>query len=353
MKIFFIGEISHTNAQSWLRGIKEYSDFEIETWKIEHKPGAFGNIHRIWIWLNSCLFLARRIRKSNADLLICERITSYGFIGACTGFHPLVVSQQGITDVWPTNSISTPFKAMLARRTLKKADMIHAWGEVMLPALLELGANPGKIKVLPRGVNLKIFNFKKEEKQWDTIKAVVTRSLTEDYNHDVIIKAAKILKDMKIRAEIKIIGDGILMNQLQILTKELEVEDIVRFTGRIDNDNLPSYLAEANVYISVPVSDGVSASLFEAMGGGAFPIVTDLPGARPWIRNGENGFLVPVNDPEALAESIILAWSNKKLMQDAITSNRSLVEEKANYDKNMPVFVAWYKELIKNKNKAI
>ena len=352
MKIFFIGETSHSNAQSWLKGIKEYSDFEIETWKIEHKKGAFGNILRTWTWLYSCFFLKRRIHKSKADLLICERVTSYGFLGACTGFHPMVVSQQGITDVWPPNSISTPFKAILARWALKKADMIHAWGEVMIPALLELGANPAKIKVLPRGVDLNRFNFKAEGKHLDKIKAIVTRSLTSDYNHDVIIKAAKTLKDNNIPLEIKIVGDGILMNKLKMLAKELDVEDIVSFTGRIQNDQLPFYLAEANMYISVPISEGVSASLFEAMGGGAFPIVTDLPGTRPWIRHGENGFLIPVNDSKALAESIITAWNNKTLMQNAILANRSFVEEKADYNKNMTQFVAWYKELIKNKLKA-
>jgi hypothetical protein len=165
MKIFFIGETGHPNAQSWLKGLREYSDFEIETWTIKSKKGIAGKVQRVYSWVASCFFLGHKIRKSKADLLICVRVTSYGFIGACSGFHPMVVSQQGVTDVWPPNSISAPVKAMLARTAFKKADMIHAWGEVMLPAMLELKADPSKIKVLPRGIDLNRFNFKLENKK--------------------------------------------------------------------------------------------------------------------------------------------------------------------------------------------
>jgi hypothetical protein len=60
-----------------------------------------------------------------------------------------------------------------------------------------------------------------------------------------------------------------------------------------------------------------------------------------------NGLLLPVNDPEALAEQITKTWNNKKLIHDAIIANRKLVEEKADFKKNMPVFIDWYKNLIK------
>ena len=140
------------------------------------------------------------------------------------------------------------------------------------------------------------------------------------------------------------------MDILKSLVKEFDLEDTVTFTGRIQNDNLQYYLAEANMYLSVPVTEGVSSSLFEAMGSGAFPIVTDLPGTNVWIRSGMNGFLVPQNDPESLAESIIKAWNDKQLIHKALVYNRKLVEEKADYKKNMPQFIEWYKELIKNKN---
>ncbi len=115
MKVFFISETYRADAQTWLRGLKEFGNCEIETWEIIPKKGPLSRIWRIWDWINACLFVGRKIRKSGADILLSERITSYGFIGAMTGFHPFVAAQQGVTDVWPPKSLSTPFKAFIAR----------------------------------------------------------------------------------------------------------------------------------------------------------------------------------------------------------------------------------------------
>jgi glycosyltransferase involved in cell wall biosynthesis len=346
MKVFFISETHRADAQTWLRGLKEFGNCEIETWEIIPRPGPFSRLWRMKDWLFACLFLGKRIRNSGADILLSERVTSYGFIGACTGFHPFVVAQQGVTDVWPPNSVSTPFKAFLARYALKKADLIQSWGTVMVPAMLEHGADPAKIKVLAKGIDLDLFSFDMADKQWDKIRGIVTRSLTPDYHHDVIIKAARILKDRNIPAEIKIIGDGRLMAELKQLAIDLDVNDIIAWVGRIPNTALPSYLNAANMYISVPITEGVSASLFEAMGSGAFPVVTDLPGTAAWIKPGQNGCLVPINDATALAESMIKAWNDKSLMRQAILSNRKFAEEHADFKKNLPVFIGWYKKLI-------
>jgi glycosyltransferase involved in cell wall biosynthesis len=346
MKVFFISETHRADAQTWIRGLKEFGNCEVETWEIIPRKGALSRFWRIWDWLKACFSLRNKIRQSGADILLAERVTSYGFLGAVSGFHPFVIAQQGVTDVWPPQALSAPFKAMLARYAFKKADLIQAWGQVMVPAMIALGANPEKIKVLAKGIDLEKFSFKPEDKKWDKIRAVVTRSLTPDYNHDVILRAARILKDQNIPVEIKIIGDGPLMNHLKQQATELDVNDLILFTGRIPNDLLPKYLSEANMYISVPVTEGVSASLFEAMGSGALPVVTDLPGTEAWIRHGENGYLVPINNSESLATFIIQAFNNKALMQQAILQNRKIAEEHADFRKNMPVFMKWYRELV-------
>jgi glycosyltransferase involved in cell wall biosynthesis len=54
-------------------------------------------------------------------------------------------------------------------------------------------------------------------------------------------------------------------------------------------------LSQTDIYVSTSLYDGTSVSLLEAMGSGAFPIVTDIPSNREWISPGQNGFLVSVN----------------------------------------------------------
>ena len=96
----------------------------------------------------------------------------------------------------------------------------------------------------------------------------------------------------------------------------------------------------------MPTTEGVSASLFEAMACGCFPIVTDLPGNRSWIKHKENGVLVESENNQKLADEIIWAFQNTALRQKAIFENRGFIENKANYAINMKQISDKYHELI-------
>jgi glycosyltransferase involved in cell wall biosynthesis len=353
MKVFFLGEVFRADAQTWIKGLKEYGDAEVVSWELPSRKGPFSRVLRTLDWLWACLFLRRKIKQFKPDIVLAYRITSYGFLGAWAGIHPLVVSQQGITDVWPPDTFSTPFKALIGKYALKKADLIHAWGEVMVPAMIELKADASKIKVMPKGIDIKSFVYHPEDKRWDKIIAIVTRSLAPDYRHQVILKAAKILKDINVPIEIYMIGGGERLDELKELTAKLGIEDMIYWKGRIANNTLPEYLCKSNMYLSVPITEGVSASLFEAMASGAFPVVTDLPGNSAIINHAENGYLVEVDNPEMLAQFIQKAWENKDLMKQACLKNRSYVEEYACYQKNMPIFVSAYRKLIAQESRNI
>lgn len=120
--------------------------------------------------------------------------------------------------------------------------------------------------------------------------------------------------------------------------------------GRVKNINIPKYLRMANVYISMPITEGVSASLLEAMASGCFPIVSDLPGNRSWIINKANGLLVEIENHFTLADELEWAFHNIDFTKKAIAENRKLVEEKANYKKNMKKIANRYHDLINIKS---
>ena len=70
--------------------------------------------------------------------------------------------------------------------------------------------------------------------------------------------------------ELTIVGDGTQMNLLKELAKSMNIESKVYFTGKIPNATLPELLQKAHFYISMPITEGVSASLFEAMASNCF-----------------------------------------------------------------------------------
>jgi glycosyltransferase involved in cell wall biosynthesis len=77
--------------------------------------------------------------------------------------------------------------------------------------------------------------------------------------------------------------------------------------GHLDHEGLLQLLKDARIYVSIPVSDGTSATLLESLACGVVPVVNDLPANREWV--DESIGVVVSRDPsiEELAEGIIRA----------------------------------------------
>jgi glycosyltransferase involved in cell wall biosynthesis len=348
-RILFLGETYRADAITWMNGLKEFGDFEIITWELKTNSNGVNRIKRLFELTKAILTIKNTVKKLNPDMVIAERTTSYGCLAAICGVKPIGVAQQGITDLWPTNSPLYIFKKILQDYAFKKADIIHAWGDVMAKHMEESKVDMSKVMVLPKGINLDFFKFNDNSND-KIIHAVVTRALQPEYKHDVILKAFAILKQKYIPFTLTIVGDGTELSKLQFLATELNIENEVEFTGRINNFDMPFFLQQANFYISMPITEGVSASLFEAMACGCFPLVSDLPGNKNWIKKKATGILVPSENHITLAEELEWAFNNNELVKKALIENRKLVEEYANYNTNMKKIADTYHDLIKIKS---
>lgn len=342
-KILFLGETYRADAQTWIKGIESVSGLKIDTLEVKPTKSRLG---RIFMFLVFLFQIFKTNLKYSYDIVLAERSTSYGFFSLFVNSKKRVIAQQGISDIWPLTSFSLAVKPFFQSKAYQKADLIHAWGEVMVPAMLNAQADPDRILILPKGIDLDLYHFRNYDEKVRNL-AIVTRSLTSVYNHSDILDALVILKQHGVETHVIIVGDGSLMPELEKMAQEYGLGDLVTFTGRIPNEDLPGLLQKASMYISVPETEGVSASLFEAMASGCFPIVTDLPGTRAFIRNGENGFLVPVNQPENIANAMMTYLNNSEKFQPAVISNRDFVEENANLNINMQKIWERYVSLFK------
>jgi len=345
-KILFLGETYRADAITWMNGLKEFGDFEIITWELKTPNHTFFS--RFLRLLEFCtgLFQVKKIIKLHQpDMVIAERTTSYGFLAAISGVKPIAIAQQGRTDLWPEKSLLLPLKKIIQHYAFEKADLIHAWGPVMTISMKAINVDMNKVLVLAKGIDLEKFaNINTSDSS--KINAIVTRSLTTDYRHDIILKAFAILNQKGIDFMLTIVGDGKELPKLKQLAKKLNIEKKINFTGRISNTKLPELLQQANIYISMPITEGVSASLFEALASNCYPIVTDIPGNQSWIKHRENGQLITIDDSRMLAEEIIWAFDNSEHRNTAVLKNRKFVEENADYNTNMKIIAAKYHELI-------
>ena len=116
----------------------------------------------------------------------------------------------------------------------------------------------------------------------------------------VVIKSAN--------ARLTILGEGSQRRYLQQRIDELGMSDSVILRGNVD-DPFP-YFLQAQTFVLSSHVEGLPNVLVEAMICGCTPVATDCPtGPREVLQDGKYGYLVPMNDPAALAEGIINSFT--------------------------------------------
>ena len=126
--------------------------------------------------------------------------------------------------------------------------------------------------------------------------------LTPRKRYDVLLRAASLLA-AKIKFTLAIIGDGELREDLERLASTLGIADRTLFLGFVPNPW--SYISKASVFALSSDNEGFGNVLVEAMACGVPVVATRAPyGPEYIISNEENGLLVPVRDPEALANAV-------------------------------------------------
>jgi glycosyltransferase involved in cell wall biosynthesis len=170
-----------------------------------------------------------------------------------------------------------------------------------------------------------------------------TRSLGPEYHIDKIIMAVDILRSRNYKVHFDIVGEGAMRADLEDLIRARGLEKEVILHGKVKNEDLKEILDKALIYVSVPETEGASASLFEAMASGLFPVVSDIPSYHNWIRQSENGMLAAVGSHTDLAEKLQQLADGKVDIGKGIIENRQIAEEIFDIRKNVRSFIEEYR----------
>ena len=286
------------------------------------------------------------IKKIKPDILHAHYAFGYGTFGAFSLFHPFVISPWG-SDILIETDKSKLIK-ILVKFALKKADLITCDGDNTIEKMIQLGIDSKKIHRIYHGIDPLQFSPTQNKEQLrkkmglsNNPTIISTRHLDPLYDVETVIRSAPFVLEKQPTAQFIIAGDIVSSPPeqkkfLQDLAKTLKVSANVRFTGSLSHDELPLYLASADVYVSTSLSDGgIALSTLEAMACETAPVVTDVANNRKWIRDGENGFVVPIKDPKTLADRIVYLIEHDSIRKKFGEISRKIVEEEQNYDKEM------------------
>jgi glycosyltransferase involved in cell wall biosynthesis len=137
------------------------------------------------------------------------------------------------------------------------------------------------------------------------------------------VSAAKEIREKGISARMVLVGVPDPQNKgciSEACLKEWVRSGAVEWWGK--RENMPETLSEANVVCLPSYREGIPKVLMEAAACGRAIVTTNAPGCSYVVRNGENGFLVPVKDSRALAAAISVLLQSPSLRKQMGAAGR-------------------------------
>ena len=129
-----------------------------------------------------------------------------------------------------------------------------------------------------------------------------------------LLDAIKKVKDKGCHLKFILLGVGYHSPELEAMKakiKELELEDTIRLEPWISHADCQEFVRKSLFYISTALYEGLPLAVIEAMANSKAIVASDVVGNKDCVRNGENGFLLPL-DANAYAEKIIQLVNDKE-----------------------------------------
>jgi glycosyltransferase involved in cell wall biosynthesis len=159
-------------------------------------------------------------------------------------------------------------------------------------------------------------------------KLVWLRAFHKIYNPSLAVRVVEILARRFEDLELVMVGrekDGSLAAAKE-LVRQKGLERHVTFTGGISKRDVPGLLSAADIFINTSSTDNAPVSVIEAMACGLCVVSTDAGGMPYLLSNGQDGLVVPVDDPAAMAAAVERILTTPALAQRLSMGARQTVE---------------------------
>lgn len=165
---------------------------------------------------------------------------------------------------------------------------------------------------------------------------------------DVLLKTAHVLKSMGVDFEWQVAGHIESSIKRVVEKKEgMKFEDNnITILGFTQPDDLVDKLCECSIYVHTAYIENSPNSICEAQLLGVPVVSTMVGGIETLVRNGQDGVLVPANDPWRLAYEILRLWNDKGRMLEYSESTRKFALERHNPDNILRDLLLCYNSLI-------
>jgi glycosyltransferase involved in cell wall biosynthesis len=262
----------------------------------------------------SSWLLARRVKERNGKFILDQSIG-----------HPVEKERilDGVRDRFPEWSVTLPRKlhTYVAEEIVehKLADLIVVPSSFVRKTLLDQGVPEAKIRVIPFGTNLSFFHPGEAPRPAGPVVFLFVGSLSGRKGVPVLLESWRRMGASNSR--LWLVGGGSVPRH-----EASNLPTSIALLGSKNRAEVAELMRRADVFVFPSFFEGLAQVQVEALASGLPLISTIEAGAGDLVRNGQNGFLVPTGDVNALSERMLQVAADKDLL---VAMRKTAVEERA------------------------
>ncbi len=270
--------------------------------------------------IHANFFMSAKVAAELKTILDIPFVVTFHALGHVRRIH------QKDQDKFP------PERLQIEEESIRKADKIIAECPQDREDLISLyGASARKITVIPCGFSpVEFYPINKLSARQllklspDEFILLQLGRMVPRKGVDNVIRSLEYLKDTDKKIRLVIVGGESddpdpttcpEIGRLQLLAKEKGIEASVSFAGRKNRNVLKYYYAAADVFITTPWYEPFGITPLESMACGTPVIGSNVGGIKYSVIDGKTGFLIPPNDPAALAGKIQTLMKDESLLK--------------------------------------
>ncbi|HEX6792032.1 MAG TPA: glycosyltransferase family 4 protein [Candidatus Krumholzibacteria bacterium] len=277
------------------------------------KAGRF--LHGYQLFASIFATMKREIRMFRPDALLAYFAFPYGHAAVLFGalFRiPVVISCRG-GDI---NLMTAPkLQGRLIARALRASSRVWVMSGEMRAKALALGVDAARVDVIPNGVDAARFFPRRAGEARERLGiandgriVVCVSRLSHEKGIDVLVDAFARMQDAG--ARLFVVGDGVERDALAQRARERGAGASITFAGTRPHDEIPWWLAAADVVVLASRHEGMPNAVLEALASGRPVVATAVGGTRELVTDPALGRLVPPEDVDALAGALRDALSS-------------------------------------------
>ena len=262
------------------------------------------------------------LQREQFDIIDCQNFPYFPCFSAKTAsvfkHSPLVITWH---EVWGRHwddylGRKGVFGKIVERLVARLSNVNLTGTRHNMRGLISLGIAQTKIRLISMG-GISLSRIQEIPPATEKFDIVFAGRLVDSKGPETLLRSMHCLKESQTDASLVIVGDGPERAKLESLSRDLHIQDSIRFLGRIeDDDEVISIVKSAKLFVYPACPEGGwSISIVEANACG-IPVVsvrTGPLGTNEVVVDGYNGLLAEQESPEAIAQRVKTILENESL----------------------------------------